>query len=116
MQATAPLVPFLSNCIERVLRQFLKYFVKQGALQQVITASQLVKFNVDNPEVNCLPKDVKLPTASGLILSSSPIPAEKKTSIKQECFFPKLQERSPLKHLVRCAASLARVNRAVNPR
>ena len=51
-------VPFPSDCIERVLRQFLKYFVKWEARHQVITASQLVNFNVDNPEVNYLPGNV----------------------------------------------------------
>ena len=121
-QTTAPMMPFLSGCIERVLRLFLEYFVKRETLQQVITASQLVRFNVAKPEVNCLPRDVKLPTASGQILSSSPIPVEKKTSIKQEYvsflknMVNKLQERSPLKHLlVRCAASLSPVNMAVKP-
>ena len=53
-QSDAPMVPFLSDTLERLLRRIVGYFVTTPALEKAATALALVKLDVTVTGGNCL--------------------------------------------------------------
>ena len=119
-QTDAPMIPFLSDTLESLMRRIMGYFVRGTVLDEAATPYQLMKIDVSfDSKSLLLVKDVKLPTATKAMLKQiTPTPGQKETFLKDYRRFilaisQKMQERCPLSsHLVRCASSLNPVNMA----
>lgn len=122
-QTDAPMVPFMSDSLEELLRRLMGYFISKPILESAATPLSLVKLDVSATGGKCLPLiDLKLPTASKAMLKKLGLSIGAKTSFLNQYrdfligMVEKLQERCPLKFaIVRCAASLDPVKMADNP-
>ena len=112
-QSDASSVPFLSDCLEDLMRSMLKKFVIREVTNKANTAFQLLKVDVTTNQ---------LPAASAEVLSSGAFKQDLQDGIKKNYAIMlrnivlKMQERSPLKYkLVRSASSLSPVNMVNDP-
>ena len=113
-QTEAPMLPFLSDTLEVLLRRIMGYFVTGPVLQKAATALALIKLDVTVTSGKCLPtSEIKFPTESKSLLRKVKMTTGQKESFrKQYCDFligivSKFQERSPLRYpLARYASSL----------
>ena len=116
-QTDAPMIPFMSDAVEKIMRRLMKMFLLTSVVENASTPYKLIKIDVDLA-TNRLPVDqMKLPTATNALLKSSDIIYEQKSKLRKECrtllsrLVAKLQERSPLQYvIVRVSAALSPVN------
>ena len=113
-QSDSPLVPFLSDAIERIYRKIAKMFIKKEVLENADTPLKLIKLEVSKKENQCAVELVNLGTATKDVLRKSSTNDVKKKQFKKECvlmlaaILEKIQERSPLKYaIVRYASCLS---------
>ena len=111
-QSDAPMVPFLSDTLERLLRRSMGYFVTTPALEKAATALALVKLDVTVTGGNCLlTSDIKLPTASKSLFKKVKLTIDQKEIFLKEYrsfmigIVSKFQERSPLRYAIVSNAS-----------
>lgn len=120
-QTDNPMVPFLSDTLEGMLRKLMNDFIRKEVLREASNARKLIKVDVEKKE-NRLPVDMlNHGTAVKAILRSSDITEGAKHQFRKDCIvlltklIQKLQERSPLNYLiVRCSSSLSPVNMVQN--
>ncbi len=116
-QTDAPMVPFLADELQSIMRDLMRYFITKSALEKASTPYKLCKIDVTVKGNNCLPiSEIKLPTAVKSMLKKLKLSADQKQSFIKEFrnlligMIVKIQERTPLKYpLVRGAASLSPV-------
>ena len=113
-QSDKPMVPFLSDSLEELLRSLMKVIVKQEVLEEASTALSLTKIDVAKSSNQLGVEQVKLGTALKQSLSSMESRPEQKRAFKRECkqviivLIQKLQERCPFKYsTVRNSSSLS---------
>ena len=107
------MVPFLVDALQSILMTQMEIFIKSEVLDATnCSENRLVKLDVSNI-ANQIPSDtIRLPTETKALLNSTAIDVNKKHQFKKECvamlvaIVQKLQEKSPLKHLVCCASCL----------
>lgn len=116
-QTEKPMVPFLSQELESVIRSLLSRFVKPTVISSVTSASGLAKVDVSNKDNLVAPDKVDIGFASKKVVDdakkSSSVSQLQRYEFYQECItfmsktVEKLNERSPLKYsLVRALQSL----------
>ena len=113
-QTDAPMLPFLADTLETMLRDIMRFFISKSALDKASTQTTLLKLDVTVEGGLCVPiSDVKLPTASKSKLKRLKLNSQQKDIFLKEYrrfligMTVKLQERSPLNFaVVRAAASL----------
>ena len=111
-QTDDPVMPFMGEMLDSIIRRLMKIFLLQSVVNDVVTSHQLIKHDITKK--GFLPQlAVKLPTASKALLSTLEISSSKKIKLIDQCvsmvktIVLKLQERSPLKYLiVRCSSCL----------
>jgi hypothetical protein len=115
-QTEAPMLPFLSDTLEVLLRRIMSYFVTAPVLENAATALALIKLDVTAVSGKCLPtSEIKFPTASKSLFKKVKLTAGQKESFLKEYrefligIVSKFQERSPLRY------SLARNASSLNP-
>ena len=112
-QENKSMVPFLVDALQSILMTQMEIFIKSEVLDAAnCSENRLVKLDVSNI-ANQIPSDtIRLPTETKALLNSTAIDVNKKHQFKKECvamlvaIVQKLQEKSPLKHLVCCASCL----------
>ena len=116
-QTDNPMMPFISEVLENLIRRLLKIFIRKVVIDEVDSAYSLIKIDLQKPENHLRPESIKLPTATKTLLSSLQASLTKKLKFKEECvafvkgIVEKLQERSPLKFVfVRSLSSLVPKN------
>ena len=113
-QTDRPMVAFLSNSLENMLRNLMKMILKPNILKEAATAYSLTKVEVGKSNNQLEVDQIDMGTALKQMLSSLLCKPEKKREFKKECkqiiiaLLQKLQERCPLKYsIVRNASSLS---------
>jgi hypothetical protein len=120
-QTDSPMLPFLNDTLEGMLRKLLSVFIRKEVLDSASTSYKLIKLDVEKKE-NHLPADtIKLGTAVKSLLRSNNISEGSKHQFKKDCvqllvqLTKKLQERSPLKYMVvRNSTCLSPINMVQN--
>ena len=113
-QSDKPMVPFLSDSLEELLRSLMKVIVKE-VLEEASTALSVTKIDITKFSNQLEAEQVKLGTALKQSLSLMESRPEEKRAFKRECkqviivLIQKLQERFPLKY------SIARNSSALSP-
>ena len=115
-QTDAPMVPFLSDTLEKITRRLMRYILKKDVVNAAVTPHKLMKLDV-LAEKNLKPvNEVKMPTGPLLLVQAL------KTSSKRNAILAsfssmikglltKLQERSPMSYrFVRCCSVLSPIN------
>ena len=110
-QTDAPMMPFVSDALEAILRRLMKMILRSQEVDEAITPLQLIKIDLEK-NTHFLPLDaLKLPTATKAMLQ--PLKGTNKREIQMACVnmikgvISKLQERSPLSYLlIRCLSCL----------
>ena len=101
-QSTSPMVPFLYQELEKLLRKLMQRFIKQSALQEANTTKTLMR--LDLGENKCNYKEVDIGVAPTSALTKSKVSELAKMEFRPDCIkylsaaFSKLRERSPLKY------------------
>ena len=119
-QTDAPMLPFLSDILESLLRRIMRYFIRSSVVAEAATPYKLIGLDVSATSENCLPvNDLKLTTAVKSILKELKCTGgQKHTFLKDYRNFliglvEKMQEQSPLSYaLVRSSSSLNPVKMA----
>ena len=113
-QSDKPMVPFLSDSLEELLRSLMKVIVKE-VLEEASTAPSVTKIDITKFSNQLEAEQVKLGTSLKQSLSLMESRPEEKRAFKRECkqviivLIQKLQERFPLKY------SIARNSSALSP-
>ena len=113
-QTDAPLVPFMAQELEAMMRELMSLFITKQTLVDTPTPYMLCKLDVSVQGGNCLPvSDIKLTTAAKSMLKKLKLTGDQKSTFVKEYrnfligMVEKIQERTPLKYpIVRAAASL----------
>ena len=114
-QTDNPMVPFLSNAIERIFRLLMKMFVKREVTERAATPYKLLRIDVEDKENHLPVESVDLGTATKAVLKHIKETQQgAKAKFKKECvvmltlILKKLQERCPLKYpIVRNSACIS---------
>ena len=116
-QTDNPMMPFMSDVLEKILLRIMKMFVLKEVLKEASTVYKLIKIDINDQNILLPPSSLKLPTATEGSLKSEKITMSEKLQFKKDCtkflqsMVRKLQERSPLKYLiVRCMSCLSPEN------
>ena len=116
-QTDNPVMPFLSDLLESILRRLMKFFILAEVIKAAATAYKLIKLDVFDKNMRLPVSSVKLTTATEAFRFSEGISASEKSNFRQDCIIllsrmiSKLQERSPLKYqIVRCTSFIAPTN------
>ena len=67
-QTDNPMVPFLSNAIERIFRLLMKIFVKREVIERAATPYKLLRIDVEDKENHLPVESVDLGTATKAVL------------------------------------------------
>ena len=120
-QTDRPMVPFLSDSPECLLRNLMKMIVKPEVMGGTSTSAafKLVKLDLSNNENLISPELLKLPTGTKGLLNT--LKEDQKRQFKKDCriiiitLIKKLQERCPLAYqIARSASSLSPLNMVRN--
>ena len=77
-QTNNPMMPFVSDKLEAIVRRLMKMFLRSELVDTAVTASQLIKIDFQKKEI-CLPIDsLKLPTETKAMLLSVKVSDTKK--------------------------------------
>lgn len=120
-QTDNPVMPFICDVLETIIRRLMKMFMPSRIVKNASTPYQLIKLDVSSKD-NQLPiSSVKLTTATESFLTASGVKDSNKLQFRKECvillvkMIEKLQERSPMKYqIVRCMTSLVPKNLVSN--
>ena len=110
-QKDNPVMPFLSDLPEIILRRLMKFFILAEVIKAAATAYKLIKLDVFDKSIHLTASSVKLTTVTEAFLSSEGILASEKSNFRQDCIIllsrmiSKFQERSPLKYQIVCCMS-----------
>ena len=105
-QTDKPMLPFLCNDIDIVLRQLLKIFMRRDVIENAVTLYKLIKLDVSNKELWLPFHQIHLGTATKTALNKSGATDSVKLKFKEDCvlllvkMIAKIQERSPLKYSI----------------
>ena len=103
-QANRPLLPFLHDELERLVRGFLKRFVKRNVLDEANTSFKLVQIDLTKPENLKTAANVDIGIAASDSLNKADAPEKDKLLFKNECrtfmidTAKKILEKCPLKY------------------
>ena len=113
-QSDAPLVPFLSDALEILLRRFMDIFMLRKVMKEADTPYKLINIDLEDNAKQKPMINVTLPTSVVGMVANEQKEAIKKNFVKLlKKMVAKMQERCPLKYaLVRNASSLSPVNMA----
>ena len=114
-QSNNPMVPFLADALERIVRQMMKFFLLKKSVNAATTQFQLMKLDVEDAAKQKPISSVKLTTSAEAVLASGNFTTEQKESIRKgfvsmtkKIVLKKMQERCPLKFLItRLSSSLS---------
>ena len=105
-QTGNPILPFLSEAVEKTMRRLTNMFVKEEVLEKANTAYRLIKLDVSKNENLLAPQLVDCGTATKHFLKSNNLLADQKLQFKKSCvamlvsIVQKLQEKSPLNYAI----------------
>ena len=114
-QTDAPMVPFMDDVLDSLLRNIMRYFVKRSVLENAKTSLQQHKIDIQDNGNLLDAKNIRFGTAAkGMLKTVEPmITDNQKSNFQKEhkCFLigvvEKLVERSPLGYsLIRCGSCL----------
>ena len=113
-QTDNPMIPFLSDALEGMIRKIMNMFIRKDVLSEANTVRKVIKIDVENR----LPVGmVNRWTAVKAIVLSEEITDRSIYQFRKDCvvfltqLILKRQERSPLKYLIiRCSSSLSPIN------
>ena len=111
-QTDAPMVPFLADALEEIMRSLMKYVIKKDVLETCVTAYKLNKLDVFAEKNQRDATQLRYPTEASALIKK--LPPGDRTVVAQSFLtmvtstVAKLQERSPLKYqFVRSASALS---------
>ena len=84
-QTNNPMLPFLADAIEKILRKILKMFIKKEVLEHADTPFKFVKLDVSKKENHCAVEMVDLGTITKDFLRSIECSIIKKYQCKKDC-------------------------------
>ena len=105
-QTGNPILPFLSEAVEKIMRRLTNMFVKKEVLEEGSTAYRLIKLDVSKKENLSAPQWVDCGTGTKHFLKSNNLLADQKLQFKKSCvamlvsIVQKLQEKSPLNYAI----------------
>ena len=123
-QTDAPMVPFMDDVLDSLMRNIMRYFVKRSVLENAETSFRLHKIDIQNNENLLHAKNIIFGTAAkGMLKTVEPMISDNQKSNFQKEYkrfligvAEKLKERSPLGYvLIRCASCLDPMKMADDP-
>ena len=98
-QSDAPLVPFLSDALEVLVRRFMEFFVLKKVVKEADTPYKLIKINLEDKAKHKPPSHVKLLTSVvGMLATKQKEAIKMKFVMLLKKMVEKMEERSPLKY------------------
>ena len=110
-QTENPMVPFLSDAYEDLLRKLMKMFLLRSHVDAAQTPRALIKVDVKKKDVQLPLNQLRLPTSVKAAISSSSCSADKKDRFRKDCVsfligvIEKLKEQLPITSLIVRASS-----------
>ena len=105
-QTDNPMVPFLSDAYEELIRKLMKMFLLGSTVDGAKTPLALLKIDLNKMDTRLPLSQLRLPTTVKVAMSTSSCPSDKKDRFKKECIsfiigaINKLKERLPIKSLI----------------
>ena len=109
-QTDNPMVPFLSDAYEELIRKLMKMFLLGSTVDGAKTPLALLKIYFNKMDTRLPLSQLRLPTTVKVAISTSSCPSDKKDHFKKECIsfiigaINKLKEHLPIKSLIVCAS------------
>ena len=109
-QTDNPMVPFLSDAYEELIRKLMKMFLLGSTVDGAKTPLALLKIDLNKMDTRLPLSQLRLPTAVKVAISTSSYPSDKKDHFKKESIsfiigaINKLKEHLPIKSLIVCAS------------
>ena len=105
-QTDNPMVPFLSDAYEELIRKLMKMFLLGSTVEGAKTPLALLNIDLNKMDTGLPLSQLRLPTAVKVDISTSTCPFDKKDRFRKECIsfiigaINKLKERLPIKSLI----------------